>query len=461
MQKRTFVIGAGEAGKMVAAEILDNPRISDKYKLVGFLDDKEKISVLGYPVFFPIREVSSYVEAENVDLLIIAIPSADEKQINRIIDSVAELPVQIKIVPGIEEIIQGNVYWRQVRNIRPTDLLGREEVFFKKEILNDFYKGKTVLVTGGGGSIGSEICRQLLQLSVKKVVALGHGENSIFKIGCELQDESRFTTVIADVTNGDIIKNIIVEQGIDIIFHAAAHKHVPLMERFPIEAYRNNVLGTVSVATAAHESGVENFLLVSTDKAVKPTSVMGATKRISEKMILSLDQISKTNFMVTRFGNVLGSRGSVLPLFQRQIENGEPITVTDKKIERYFMSIREAARLVIQAVSLQEGHLFILDMGKPIKIYEFAQKLIRLSGYSLDEIEIKLTGLRPGEKMYEELLHDKEDLVDSKFAKLFISQAQSSLFAENELEELLLQATTFVENLDRDGIKELLFKYVT
>jgi len=461
MQKRTFVIGAGEAGKMVAAEILDNSRINDKYKLVGFLDDQEKSSVLGYPVFSPISKVSFYIESENVDLLIIAIPSADEQQINRIIDSVAELPVQIKIVPGIEEIIQGNVYWRQVRNVRPTDLLGREEVFFKKDILNEFYSGKTVLVTGGGGSIGSEICRQLLHLSVKKVVALGHGENSIFKLGCELQDEPRLVTVIGDVTNSDVIKNIIVEQGVDTIFHAAAHKHVPLMERFPIEAYRNNVLGTVSVATAAHEADVENFLLVSTDKAVKPTSVMGATKRISEKMVLSLDRVSMTNFMVTRFGNVLGSRGSVLPLFQRQIEAGGPVTVTDKKIERYFMSIREAARLVIQAVSLQEGHLFILDMGRPIKIYEFAQKLIRLSGFSLDEIGIKLTGLRPGEKMYEELMHDKDDLIDSKFSKLFISQAKNSFFAENELEELLRLATKFVENLDEDEIKKLLFKYAT
>ena len=460
--KNLLILGAGEAGRMVAKDILLNKNISKKYNLLGFLDDDPaKKSIDNLFVLDKISNAKKVIEENRVDEVIIAIPSASKEVINKIINSLQNTGVNIKIVPGLYEIIEGKVKLNQIRNIEPTDLLGREEVGFDLEKIIPFYKDKTIFVTGAGGSIGSEIFLQLLELPVKKVIAFGHGENSIHSLIVKVGKDKRFNYVIGDVKDFSKMKYELDKFKPDIIFHAAAHKHVPLMENFPDEAVKNNILGTYNCALAAIDCGIKRFILVSTDKAVNPTSVMGATKRIAEKIILSLNKCQqKTKFQLTRFGNVLGSRGSVIPIFKEQIENGGPITVTDENITRFFMSIREAARLVIKSASLDNGNIFVLDMGKPVKIIDLARNLIKLYGYNESDIQIVITGIRPGEKLYEEILTNKENLSKSKFDKLFISSEEENVLKEEDLTKMIEEFRFEANNFSKTQIKKLIKKYI-
>jgi FlaA1/EpsC-like NDP-sugar epimerase len=460
--KNLIIIGAGIAGRMVARDVLENKKISRKYNLIGFLDDdNSKKTVDNIKVLGKISDSEKVIKENNIDEVIISIPSAGKDTVNKIIDSLYKTSVEIKIVPGLFEIIEGKVKFSQIRNFEASDLLGREEVGFDIDKISNFYKDKTVFVTGAGGSIGSEIFIQLLELPVKKVIAFGHGENSIHSLITKVGSDRRFNYVIGDVKDFLKVKHELSRFSPDIVFHAAAHKHVPLMEVYPDEAVKNNIFGTYNVARASIETGVKNFILVSTDKAVNPTSIMGASKRIAEKTILSLNKAQNTTkFQLTRFGNVLGSRGSVIPIFKEQIEAGGPITVTHKDIERYFMSIREAARLVIKSASIKDGTIFVLDMGKAVKIVDLAKNLVKLCGYTEDEIPIVFTGLRPGEKMYEELLTKNENLKISEFDKLFISHESENIISKKEFETMIEEFKTAADNFDNEKIRFLIKKYV-
>jgi len=458
MVKNTLIVGAGEAGKVVAREILDKKSLSNTYKIVGFIDDdRSKRSVFGIPVLNTITNIRDEIKKNNINLVIIAIPSADRSVINRVLENIEGVNVEVKIVPGIYEIIEGSVSWKDIRNVMPEDLLGREEVGLDIDKIEDTYKDKTVLVTGAGGSIGSSIVDHLLKLPVKRVVCLGRGENSIHSLIIKYSNDSRFSYVIGDVKDYNKIVYEFSYHKPDIVFHVAAHKHVPIMEDFPEEAVYNNVIGTYNVAIASIKTGVNSFVLISTDKAVNPSSVMGATKRIAEKIVLSLNNLKSTRFICTRFGNVLGSRGSVVPTFIEQIKRGGPITLTHPDIERFFMSIREAARLVIKAVSVRDGHIFVLNMGRPIKIIDLAKMLIKISG---QDVPIMITGLRKGEKLKEEMFYAKEELFSTEFDKLMVSKNESGFFSIDEIESLISEFKGLVSNIDRDSIKKLIKKYV-
>ncbi len=460
--KRLLIIGAGEAGEMVAKEILDNPLISGKYRLEGFLDDDQsKKKLLGHPVLGRIGDAPSVIEERGIAEVIIAIPSGSKEIINRVVNSLAGAQVNIKIVPGMYEIIEGRASFSQVRSIEPADLLGREEVGFDLESISDYYRDRSVFVTGAGGSIGSEIFTQILALPVREAVAFGHGENSIHGLITRLGPDPRFRYVIGDVRDPAKVHREMERFRPDIVFHAAAHKHLPLMEDYPDEAVKNNILGTFACALAAMESGVGRFIFVSTDKAVNPTSVMGATKRVAERIVLSLKAAqSKTSFSLTRFGNVLGSRGSVVPIFRAQIERGGPVTVTHPEMTRFFMSIREAARLVVKSASIPEGTVFVLEMGKPVRIADLAREMIRLHGFTEEEIPIIYIGLRPGEKMYEEVLSDREDLNKTRYDKLLVSTREERPLGSRDLSEMVSEVADAAERCDGERIRALLKKYV-
>lgn len=457
--KNLLIIGAGEAGKMVARELQADFNLFSKYKIIGYIDDNPLIhDVFGIKVIGCIDQLKDVIISNGVDSVFIAIPTASSEVVQRILHRINGCKVDIKIIPGIIEIIEGRASYKQLRSIEPSDLLGREEVSFDIEKISGFYKDKTIFVTGAGGSIGSEIFIQLFKLPVKKVIAFGHGENSIHeliqKVGCD----NRFSYCIGDVKDFEKLNFEMAKYKPDIVFHAAAHKHVPLMEEYPDEAIKNNIFGTYNSAYASMLNGVSRFILVSTDKAVNPTSVMGATKRVSEKIILSMNAFSqKTVFILTRFGNVLGSRGSVVPIFRKQIESGGPVTVTHPDMTRFFMSIREAAKLVIKSGTLANGHIFILDMGTPVKIVDLAKTMIRFMGYSEDDIQIKFTGIRPGEKLYEEVLTDREALNRSDFDKLFISSEKSVFFSENEIIDLLKKLDDVSKTYDKEVIRKFIF----
>lgn len=419
---RLIIIGAGEAGQMIASEILKHPELNGLYEICGFLDDDiEKKDLLGLPVLGLISQAHEIIEAVQADEALLAIPSASSGEISRILSFLEDTRIPLRVLPGFYEIVQGAASFHQTRPFEAADLLGREEVDFDIAELTPFYSDQTVLVTGAGGSIGSEIVGQLLELPVKRVVAFGHGENSIHELLQKYSGEKRLSYVIGDVRDEKKLNFTMKKFCPDVVFHAAAHKHVPLMEDYPEEAVKNNILGSFLCARAAIRAGVKEFLFVSTDKAVNPTSVMGASKRTAERLLLSMGN-DRTRFRLTRFGNVLGSRGSVVPIFKRQIEAGGPLTVTHPDVTRFFMSIREAARLVIKSVTIPEGKVFVLDMGKPVKIADLARNMIRAMGKSEKEIPIVFTGLRPGEKLYEEVLTATEALSETRYEKLFISE---------------------------------------
>lgn len=428
-KKRALIIGAGSAGSMVVRQLLKNYEAD--LKPVAFVDDdpnKYKLQILGLEVKGNVKNIPELVETLNIDNIIIAIPSLNKTEINNIYEQCSKTRAKTQIMPLLEDLMTGRVSVNQIRDVRVEDLLGREPVELDITSISEKLTNKTILVTGAGGSIGSEICRQVCKFHPEKLLLLGHGENSIYQIDMELnrkyENSIQIVPIIADVQDRDRIFELMSEYRPDVVYHAAAHKHVPLMEYNPVEAVKNNIFGTKNVAEASDTYRVKNFVLISTDKAVNPPNVMGATKRFAEMIIQNLAKNSKTTFVAVRFGNVLGSRGSVIPLFKQQIAVGGPVTVTHPEMTRYFMTIPEASRLVIQAGSLARGgEVFVLDMGEPVKITDLARNLIRLSGYNEMDIPIKYSGIRPGEKMFEELLNENEIQNEQVFQKIYVGKA--------------------------------------
>lgn len=426
--KNTLIVGAGEGGRILYNSFLGSKTAQDIH-VVGFVDDdpnKRNTYLSGKKVLGALKDIPELIEKYDIQMVTIAIPSLSRKKLRRIFELVESAHVKVNTMPSIEELASGKISVSKLKTIDVVDLLGRDEVKLDIESIKDQITDKVILVTGAGGSIGSEICRQIIQFNPAKLLLLGHGENSIYLIDRELRTHhqncpTEIVPIIADIQDREKINEIMEQYHPDIVYHAAAHKHVPLMEYNPKEAVKNNIFGTKNVAEAAKAAKVKNFVMVSTDKANNPPNVMGSTKRIAEMIVTGLNEEGCTKFSAVRFGNVLGSRGSVIPVFREQIAQGGPITVTDFRMTRYFMTIPEASRLVIQSGALAKGgEIFILDMSEPVKIVDLAKNMIRLSGYSEDEIEIIETGIRPGEKLYEELLLDKERNDEAVYEKIFV-----------------------------------------
>ncbi|NTM87314.1 polysaccharide biosynthesis protein [Enterococcus faecium] len=426
--KNTLIVGAGEGGRILYNSFLGSKTAQDIH-VVGFVDgdpNKRNTYLSGKKVLGALKDIPELIEKYDIQMVTIAIPSLSRKKLRRIFELVESAHVKVNTMPSIEELASGKISVSKLKTIDVVDLLGRDEVELDIESIKDQITDKVILVTGAGGSIGSEICRQIIQFNPAKLLLLGHGENSIYLIDRELRTHhqncpTEIVPIIADIQDREKINEIMEQYHPDIVYHAAAHKHVPLMEYNPKEAVKNNIFGTKNVAEAAKAAKVKNFVMVSTDKANNPPNVMGSTKRIAEMIVTGLNEEGCTKFSAVRFGNVLGSRGSVIPVFREQIAQGGPITVTDFRMTRYFMTIPEASRLVIQSGALAKGgEIFILDMSEPVKIVDLAKNMIRLSGYSEDEIEIIETGIRPGEKLYEELLLDKERNDEAVYEKIFV-----------------------------------------
>ncbi len=431
LQYNVLIFGAGDAGAVIAREI--NEYHTGNRTIIGFIDDSPKKKgqvLLGKKVLGTRNEISEIAKEFNVNEIIIAMPSVKSEIIREIISICKKTKCELKILPGVYELIDGNMNITQLRPVKIEDLLGRTPITLDKVAVSIYLNNKTVLITGAGGSIGSEICRQVAKMGPRKLLLLGKGETSIYEINNELNlnyPEIKKVPIIADIRDRERIHDILNYFKPQVIFHAAAHKHVPLMEWQPIEAIKNNVLGTKIIAEEANKAGVETFVMISTDKAVNPTNVMGCTKRIAEMFIQSMNQISNTRYVAVRFGNVLGSRGSVIPLFKKQILMGGPVTVTHPEMTRYFMTIPEASQLVLQAGAMASGgEVFVLDMGAPVKIVDLAKDLITLSGYIPDiDIPIKFTGLRPGEKLYEELLSAEDGKNATSHKKIFTASLKT------------------------------------
>ena len=442
-----LIMGAGEGGRVLINSLLSTKN-TEKVKISGIIDDdvnKVGTYLNGIKVLGTTSDLNKLIKENEVDMLTVAIPSISKHRLNELFDLSQSLGFKLNIMPSMEEIAEGKVNFSKLKDIDVVDLLGREEVKLDIEQIKEKITDKVILVTGAGGSIGSEICRQVMRFNPRKLLLLGHGENSIYLINRELQNkyrnkETEIIPIIADVQDRPRIDMIMQIYHPDIVYHAAAHKHVPLMEYNPVEAVKNNVIGTRNVAESAKLHNVESFVMVSTDKANNPPNVMGSTKRIAEMIVTGLNEEGHTKFSAVRFGNVLGSRGSVIPVFKEQIAKGGPITVTDFRMTRYFMTIPEASRLVIQSGALAKGgEIFILDMSEPVKILDLAKQMIKLSGSSEDEIQIIESGIRPGEKLYEELLLDKERNDQQVFDKIFVGNIKG--FSLEQVDE-------FVKTLD-------------
>ena len=429
-RRKAIIIGAGDAGVLTLKECQNNPVMD--LEVVGFIDDdtaKKGHSIYGVKVFGGRKIIPDFVASLEVEEIIIAIPSVKGDAIRDILSYCEQTDAKIKIIPGLDKILTGRLEVKP-RAIKPEDLLGREAVEIDESEISSYIKNKRILVTGAGGSIGSELCRQIARFSPEHIIFIDNHENYVYYLGVEFNTKFRhikYNTVIGDIKDISVLRGIFSKYKPQVVFHAAAHKHVPLMEENPSAAVKNNVIGTRNLIYASSHYGVERFVLISTDKAVNPTSVMGATKRIAEKILQAKSKKSRTKFMAVRFGNVLGSSGSVIPLFKKQIEEGGPVTVTDPEVKRYFMSIPEAAQLVLQAGALGSGgEIFILDMGEQIKITDLAENMIALSGLKVGkDIEIKFIGLRPGEKLYEEILLDKEKDKVTKNEKIYVTTPEN------------------------------------
>ncbi|PTE89991.1 hypothetical protein BUY89_13540 [Staphylococcus equorum] len=431
--KPTLVVGAGQGGSMLIRQML---RSSDmRMQPVLAVDDDinkqkititERVKVQGY-----IKDIPELVKRFQIKKIIIAIPTLSQKRLNEINDVCNIEGVELFKMPNIEDVLSGEVEVNQLKRVEVEDLLGRDPVELDMALISQELTNKTILVTGAGGSIGSEICRQVCKFEPERIILLGHGENSIYLIHQELNDiynkSIEIVPVIADVQDKSRLHEIMNKYKPYAVYHAAAHKHVPLMEYNPIEAVKNNIFGTKNIAEVSKEANVRKFVMISTDKAVNPPNVMGATKRVAEMIVQSLnDETSITSFVAVRFGNVLGSRGSVIPLFKKQIEAGGPVTVTHPEMTRYFMTIPEASRLVLQAGALAEGgEVFVLDMGEPVKIVDLARDLIRLSGEKEEDIGIEYSGIRPGEKLFEELLNENEVHPKQVYEKIYRGKVSS------------------------------------
>ncbi|MHB8077046.1 polysaccharide biosynthesis protein [Desulfosporosinus fructosivorans] len=458
--KRVLILGAGDAGALAVRE-LKNSNYKEGYP-IGIIDDapeKQKLKLMGIPVLGTRKDITRVVKSHNVEEIIIAMPSAPGDVIRDMTELCEKSGAVIKIMPGIYNYFSGQVDTLKIRHVEIEDLLGRDQVNLDIEEVAGYLAGETVLVTGAGGSIGSELCRQICRFKPEKLILVGRGENSIFDIEQELRSDCpniNVVTEILDVKDREKVELVFRRLKPGVVFHAAAHKHVPLMERNPEEALKNNIVGTNNVAEISDLTKVKTFVLISTDKAINPTSIMGATKRVAEMIIQSLDWHSQTRFVAVRFGNVLGSRGSVIPTFKKQIAKGGPVTVTHPEMVRFFMTIPEAAQLVVQAGAMaQGGEIFILDMGKPVKIVDLARDLIRLSGLEVDvDIKIEYTGIRPGEKLYEELLTAEEGTTSTRHQRIFV--AKPNAIDVLEIESLVQLVRERGSYLTREEIVEAL-----
>ena len=459
-RKRVLIVGAGEAGRMVKAEIDRHAELESK--VLGFIDDDPELagrSIAGLPVFGRADQLERVVTDQDIDEIIIAIPTAPSTFVRQMVSRCKKAGVPFKIVPGIMEIIKGDVHIEQIRPVQIEDLLGREMVELETDTASGVLSGKVVMVTGAGGSIGSEICRQLSRIDLAELVLLGRGENRIFDIEEDLRTIAPrlgIRTVISDLRDADRTERLLGAMKPDVIYHTAAHKHVHYMERDPVEAVINNVQGSINLVRSAIRSGVDRFVFLSTDKAANPVGVMGATKKIVELYLRALREESDCKFITVRFGNVIGSKGSVIPLFLKQIERGGPVTVSDPRATRYFMTIKEASLLVIRASVIGNGgETMILDMGEAINILEMARDIIILSGRDPDtEIPIMITGLREGEKLQEELYSNDEELIPLKDKKIFL--AKSSLKIPEDLNERIVDMIRHARRGEAEEVLEIM-----
>ncbi|WP_026896128.1 nucleoside-diphosphate sugar epimerase/dehydratase [Clostridiisalibacter paucivorans] len=465
IEKRVMIIGGGDAGAMVIKELKNHKELNSKP--VAIIDDnpsKEGQRINGVPIMGQRYDIMGVVHRKKVDEIIIAIPSGSKKDLREIVEECKRTKAKLKILPGMYELIDGKVSIKEIREVQIEDLLGREQISLDIDSISGYLKGKKVMVTGGGGSIGSELCRQIAKFNPSELAILDIYENNAYDIQNELKsiygDGLTLKTIIGSIRDKKRIDQIIKDIRPDVIFNAAAHKHVPLMEDNPKEAIKNNVFGTLNLAQSADRYGVKKFVMISTDKAVNPTNIMGASKRICEMIIQSMDKVSDTEFVAVRFGNVLGSNGSVIPLFKRQIANGGPVTVTHEEVIRYFMTIPEASQLVIQAGAMAKGgEVFVLDMGEPVKIIDLARDLIRLSGFEPEvDIPIEIVGLRPGEKLFEELLLDEEGIESTEHKKIFIGKPTFTDYRLmiNAMENL----KEIVDNSDENELKSYIAQMV-
>ena len=461
--KNTMIIGGGEAGAMIIKEFQNSQYLNQRICCV--IDDnaaKQGKYLRGIKIMGGREDICRLAQELKIDEIIVAMPSAPQSEVRDILNICKETDCELKVLPGLYQMIKGEVSISKLRKVEIEDLLGREPIRVQLDEIMGYVAGKVVLVTGGGGSIGSELCRQVAAHEPKQLIIFDIYENNAYDIQQELKDrfpELNLVVLIGSVRNTHRINGIFEKYRPDIVYHAAAHKHVPLMEDSPNEAIKNNVFGTYKTAMAADKYGVKRFVLISTDKAVNPTNIMGASKRICEMIIQMMNQHSSTDFVAVRFGNVLGSNGSVIPLFKKQIEKGGPVTVTHPDIIRYFMTIPEAVSLVLQAGALAKGgEIFVLDMGEPVKILDLASNLIRLSGYKpYEDIDIEFTGLRPGEKLYEELLMSEEGLQETPNKLIHIGKP--IVFDEEKFRRQLAELKETADH-DSDAIKQLVQKIV-
>mgnify|MGYP004556522209 FL=1 len=464
--KNLLIIGAGMGAREIIITIKNSMR--DRYNIIGIIDDnKNKLNhyILGIKVIGTRYEIPRFAKECDVDEIFFAINKIDAVSRRKILEICQETGVKTRVLPTTEEVIDRQGAMNSLRNVQIEDLLGREPIELDNKNIKNLIKDKTVLVTGGGGSIGSELCRQIIKYKPQNLVILDIYENTLYDIERELEADyptANIKAIIGSVRDKERLEEVFNKYKPNVVFHAAAHKHVPLMETSPLEAIHNNVFGTYNVVNCADKYGVEKFVLISTDKAVNPTNIMGASKRVCEMIVQTKNKTSKTDFVAVRFGNVLGSNGSVIPLMKKQIEKGGPVTVTHKEITRYFMTIPEAVQLILQAVTYAKGgEIFVLDMGEPVKIYDLAVSLIRLMGYEPNvDIPIIITGLRPGEKLYEELLMAEEGLVSTKHDKIFITQPMH--LEEKELNEKLdeLGKIKYNEDYSIEKVKEVMANVV-
>lgn len=466
--KKALIVGAGNAGNLVFNEVNNNHTFPGT--VIGFIDDDSRKldrSIHGIPVLGTCDEVDLIINEKDIDIVYVAIPGAPQDRIRTVLNLIESTGTQIKLFPPFYELLRDREDSSfKLRDVKIEDLLSRDVIKLEEDGIRDYIDGKSVVVTGGGGSIGSELVRQLRHFNPATIIIIDIYENNAYDLQQEMsrlynannvKHKPNIVVLIASVRDRVKMNEIFEEYRPDVVFHAAAHKHVPLMETSPTEAIKNNVMGTYNVALASDKYGVDKFVLVSTDKAVRPTNVMGASKRMAEKVIMSLNEKSNTDYAAVRFGNVLGSNGSVIPLFKRQIEEGGPVTVTDPEIIRYFMTIPEASQLVIQAGAFAcGGELFVLDMGNPVKIIDLAFKMIRLSGFEPNkDIEVKFTGLRPGEKMYEELLIDSNTITKTSNKKIFIEKKSNS-------DKGILEKISYLSNtINKDDVLPLIKEFVS
>lgn len=464
--KNLLIIGAGMGVREIIITIKNSMR--DRYNIVGIIDDnKNKLNhyILGIKVIGTRYEIPRFAKEYDVDEIFFAINKIDAVSRRKILEICQETGVKTRVLPTTEEVIDRQGAMNSLRNVQIEDLLGRDPIELDNKNIKNLIKDKTILVTGGGGSIGSELCRQIIKYKPQNLVILDIYENTLYDIERELEADyptANIKAIIGSVRDKERLEEVFNKYKPNVVFHAAAHKHVPLMETSPLEAIHNNVFGTYNVVNCADKFGVEKFVLISTDKAVNPTNIMGASKRVCEMIVQTKNKTSKTDFVAVRFGNILGSNGSVIPLMKKQIEKGGPVTVTHKEITRYFMTIPEAVQLILQAVTYAKGgEIFVLDMGEPVKIYDLAVSLIRLMGYEPNvDIPIIITGLRPGEKLYEELLMAEEGLVSTKHDKIFITQPMH--LEEKELNEKLYELGNIKYNEDYsiEKVKEVMANVV-